>query len=192
MWGGGNRSKQKAQEGSAGKYSQKYFLPHPLNTETYRTDLFPSLFLPHHDLLSLLCVSPGLSRPPGTHWDNDGGNMLPYYPPLSSYVTDYGQPRLVTQPHTGLLSIIWLISIVYNALLPTTAVNGRMVSCSLSGVNLRQDREHLNALRPTDWAATQEVQLRWVKALLTCFSLYIRGRKRQRLFTVTNKWQETN
>lgn len=55
----------------------------------------------------------------------------------------YGQARLVTQPHTGLLSIIWLISILYNALLPTATVNERIVTRSLSRVNQRQDREHL-------------------------------------------------
>lgn len=53
----------------------------------------------------------------------------------------YGQARLVTQPHTGLLSVIWLISILYNALLPTATVNERIVTRSLSRVNQRQDRE---------------------------------------------------
>lgn len=73
--------------------------------------------------------------------------------PSSVIICDrlYGQPRLVTQPHTGLLSIIWLISILYNALLPTATVNERIVTYSLSGVSLRRDRERVNMLRQIGW-----------------------------------------
>lgn len=73
--------------------------------------------------------------------------------PSSVIISDrlYGQARLVTQPHTGLLSIIWLISILYNALLPTATVNERIVTYSLSRVSLTRDRERVNMLRHIRW-----------------------------------------
>lgn len=92
------------------------------------------------ELLCLRWALLSLLQPSGIQWDNDCGNMLPYYPPPSSFVTDYGQPRLVTQPHTGLWSLIWLISILYSASLPTATVKQRMVTHLLSRVNQRQDR----------------------------------------------------
>ena len=106
--------------------------------------------LPRHELASLWrCAPPGLSG------DRLWQRWWEYAPllPSSVIICDrlYGQPRLVTQPHTGLLSLIWLISILYNALLPAATVNERIVTHSLNGVNQRQDRERVNAQRQTGW-----------------------------------------
>lgn len=126
-------------------HSQKYTPP----TIISPSGLVLCLPLVYHQLLSLLCVSPTASRDSPWQWWWEYAPLLP----SSVIICDrlYGQPRLVTQPHTGLLSIIWLISVLYNALLPTACVNERTVTHSLSGVNPRQDTEHVNAPRQTGW-----------------------------------------
>ena len=73
--------------------------------ETQQKHLFPFLFLQQgwcifeHGLLLL----PTLSRlmwPPEIHSDNECGNTLPYYPPLSSFVTDYMDKQGWLHNHT--------------------------------------------------------------------------------------------
>lgn len=95
-----------------------------------------------HELLSLWSLTS--SRDWLWQWRWEYAPLLP----SSVIICDrlYGQPRLVTQPHTGLLRIIWLICILYNALLPAAVVNSGTVTQSLSGVNHRRATECVNVL----------------------------------------------